>query len=644
VIFPIFACRTTPMTLSITVFNKRQHLQEPLRPEATVVGRREQQPGFPSENGLTESAPALNVVIDDPLVAVEQLTIKRSVPSETSSEFIELTNHGASIALSSGPRIHVGRSKLSLPVSFYVGDSQIQIFDSHRGHRLDFALTTMRAKTDQMMLAADSQLFQQQRISPGPQTLGAWLETLREMQGAVAGSKVLFQLAARAVFNPGGMDGALVLVPTQEGLKIQASHIPYPDHGIGFREDLVSRVIETGETIYHDADLTDSEPVASDAVERNSNDSDDDLHHVAIVCPVIDAAGEVVAVVYGFRSLHRRNNRMGIRYLEAQFVQVVADALSAGMVRLEAEAQATRSKVLLEQAFAPSIARQLQTRPDALRGTNREVTVLFADLRGFSTISERIGAQESFELLADVMDQLSAAITDHDGVIIDYYGDGVSAFWNAPIDQPDHAILACQAAFEMLDCLPTLNQRWAHRLGETLEIGIGVHTGDACVGNSGSRKRLKYGPRGTTVNLASRLESLTKQMGVPFVVSEATAEKVKEVFDVTRVVRSVLRGMTTPIDVCRPFPRFRSIFTDRIQCAYTRALEAFESGQLDDALRGLRDLAIEYPEEKVVRFLLDAVSQQQQFMQVNDDQLDGPHGNQASNQDVRMGVIDANLS
>jgi adenylate cyclase len=335
---------------------------------------------------------------------------------------------------------------------------------------------------------------------------------------------------------------------------------------------------------------------------------------------------------------------MGIRYLEAQFVQVVADALSAGMVRLEAEAQATRSKVLLEQAFAPSIARQLQTRPDALRGTNREVTVLFADLRGFSTISERIGAQESFELLADVMDQLSAAITDHDGVIIDYYGDGVSAFWNAPIDQPDHAILACQAAFEMLDCLPTLNQRWAHRLGETLEIGIGVHTGDACVGNSGSRKRLKYGPRGTTVNLASRLESLTKQMGVPFVVSEATAEKVKEVFDVTRVVRSVLRGMTTPIDVCRPFPRFRSIFTDRIQCAYTRALEAFESGQLDDALRGLRDLAIEYPEEKVVRFLLDAVSQQQQFMQVNDDQLDGPHGNQASNQDVRMGVIDANLS
>ena len=159
-------------------------------------------------------------------------------------------------------------------------------------------------------------------------------------------------------------------------------------------------------------------------------------------------------------------------------------------------------------------------------GKTTEVTVLFVDLRGFSTISEAVGPKVTYELLTDVMDCFSAIISDHDGVVIDFFGDGLSAFWNAPIEQSEHPMFACLCAINLLESLPALNQRWEHRLGKKLKAGIGLHTGMAQVGNSGSRTRLKYGPQGNTVNIASRIESMTREVGCPLIISSTTAERV----------------------------------------------------------------------------------------------------------------------
>ena len=454
------------------------------------------------------------------------------------SNRVELTNRGRSVALSHGPRIHRGRStEISLPVSFAVGQTQYQLVDRNVAHEMDAGLTSL-AKT---LLPGEAE----QRTSPGPETLAAWLETLSDLQQVAAGSQELFQLAARAVFNPGGLDGCLILRPAKHDWQVVASHVPYPDHGISYREDLVDRCWNTGETLYHDASVLDRWNTL------------DDLH-TAVVCPVINADSQAEAIVYGFRSLNRRNARKGIRFLEAQFVQVVCDSLSAGMVRLESESQAARAGVLLEQAFAPRIARQLQSDRSVLQPTVKEVTVLFADLHRYSTIAEQIGPQQSFELLADVMDRFSNAITDLDGVVIDFYGDGISAFWNAPWDQSEHPLLACQAAHEIMRTLPELNSRWAEQLGQPLQVGIGIHTGIASVGNSGSRTRLKYGPRGTTVNLAARLEALNRETGTSILVSGQTVEHLAGGVPVRRLASQTLKGHQEPVDIYELLPNSRS--------------------------------------------------------------------------------------
>ena len=479
--------------LAVTILNERQHEQRLFADGFFRLGK-----GSDQHANSTQF-----LVVSDPLVDDQQLEIQLLDNAEHPS--IEISNVGSSsLALSSGRRIHRGtKACLELPTTFSVGDTHVQIFANEEFEHVDASTVSLpRVGFEGSPGDHDSE---KKLPSPAADTLAAWLEMLSELQQVVAGSSELYKLAARAVFNPGGLDGGMILLPGSDGWEIAASHIPYPDNGIGFREDLVCHAVKTKETIYH-------QPKSPD------DDTFNELHS-AVVCPVIGADDQVLAAVYGFRSTHRLNSRRGIRVLEAQFVKVVADSLSAAMIRLEAEAEAARSMVLLNQAFSPNIARQLQANPDFLRPQSCEVTCLFADLRGFSEISEDIGSRYTYELLSQLMERLTNAVTDHDGVVIDYYGDGISAFWNAPIYQPQHALFACQAGLEMLNCLPELSEAWQDRIGRELNIGIGIHTGDAHIGNSGSRSRLKYGPRGTTVNLASRMEATTKQIGIPLVIS-----------------------------------------------------------------------------------------------------------------------------
>ena len=569
--------------LAVSILNPSQHEQKLFHSGPVQIGS---EPGCCADPKLARLA---ELIVDDSQMSPHHLEIHWDDRATESK--IRLSNHGSSLALSSGPRVHRGRTiELKLPVSFRVGETQVQIFDAAAKHELDFGLIRLSLRH------ALNHAEPSTRLSPGPETLAAWLEALSELQRAAAGSQALFQLAAKAIFNPGGLDGAMVLLPTAEGWQIAASHIPYPDHGIGFRTDLVEQATKSVEAIYHDALVTDQEQFIQDL-------------HSSVVCPVMNEDRLVVAAVYGYRSLHRRNSRRGIRPLEAQFVQVVADALSAGMVRMESEAQAARSKVLLEQAFSPKVARQLQSNPRFLDAQTRDVSVLFADLRGFTSISERIGTRETYTLLSDLMDRFNHVIDDLEGVIIDFYGDGVSAFWNAPLDQPEHALLACQAGMEMLACLPDLNQIWSSRIGEDLRIGIGVNTGSARVGNSGSRRRLKYGPRGSTVNLASRLEDATKQLGISMVVSNSTASQVETGFITQRIIQSDLAGYTAPIDIYRLFSP-HDVPADNFLQSYQVALEHFESGNLERAWELLNDLSQQHPADPAVQFLLQTVEQE----------------------------------
>ncbi|MEX0611244.1 MAG: adenylate/guanylate cyclase domain-containing protein, partial [Pirellulales bacterium] len=140
---------------------------------------------------------------------------------------------------------------------------------------------------------------------------------------------------------------------------------------------------------------------------------------------------------------------------------------------------------------------------NSIRSQQREVTLLFADLRGFTELAASLEMIPLVcELAGHVMDCLTDAVSSHDGCVVDYFGDGLLAMWNAPSDQTDHAELACDAALEMLETLPAVTADWMGVIQTNLRLGIGVHTGIVQVGNAGSTRQKKYGPRGPNAHLA----------------------------------------------------------------------------------------------------------------------------------------------
>jgi adenylate cyclase len=306
-----------------------------------------------------------------------------------------------------------------------------------------------------------------------------------------------------------------------------------------------------------------------------------------VASPILNEQQQLMGVLYGSRR-YGSGEADAITPLEAQFVQLLAAAVAAGLMRQEREVEAARLRVQFEQFFSPGLAAELERDPGLLEARARDITMLFADLRGFSGLAERIGPRETFRLMADVLDRLTAVLVAEGGVIIDYYGDGVAVMWNAPLDQPAHAAMACRAAGGLLNELPALNQAWSATLGRELALGIGIHTGTALVGNSGSRKRLKYGPRGHTVNVASRLEQATKQVGLPVLLSEAAAVGLTNQVAVRRICRARLQGMSAPVVL---YTLADAAGESGQEERYQHAVALFESRQTAEARRELASLA-----------------------------------------------------
>ncbi|MCZ0962628.1 CHASE2 domain-containing protein [Paracoccus benzoatiresistens] len=190
-----------------------------------------------------------------------------------------------------------------------------------------------------------------------------------------------------------------------------------------------------------------------------------------------------------------------------------------------------RLRAGLTRAFshylAPALVERLAADPGALRlgGESREITVLFCDIRGFTTLAEHLQAEPErlTTILHRLMEPLSQAVLDENGTIDKYIGDCLMAFWNAPLEVPDHAARAIAAGRRMIAAVAALNAEFAREGMAPLAIGIGINTGACIVGNMGSGARFDYSAIGDAVNLAARLEGMTKEWGVPLIAGEATA-------------------------------------------------------------------------------------------------------------------------
>ncbi len=215
-----------------------------------------------------------------------------------------------------------------------------------------------------------------------------------------------------------------------------------------------------------------------------------------------------------------------------------------------------RDKKLIQGQFSayvsPDVLRQLTDEPELVaRGTHREVTLLFADVRGSTALSENIDPEVWVAQLNEYLSQMSEAIFEYDGYLDKFMGDGIMALWNAFGNQPDHADLAAQAALEMLERLEVLNRYWEKREKRTpFRIGIAIHSGDAIIGNVGSNQRMQYTAIGDSVNTAARIEGMTKLHGRQFLASETSAELLSpEIAGLVEIGETEVRGREKKITI-----------------------------------------------------------------------------------------------
>ncbi len=240
--------------------------------------------------------------------------------------------------------------------------------------------------------------------------------------------------------------------------------------------------------------------------------------------------------------------------------------------------------------LSPAMVEKLQKNPEllALGGESRELSIMFTDVRGFTTISEHYG--EDVQGLTKIMNRYMTAMTkriiENDGTLDKYIGDAQMAFWNAPLDDPDHAKKAVRTALEMLKDLETFNEEIKSEGIPAFGMGLGINTATVVVGNMGSDQRFDYTCLGDGVNLAARLEGQSKPYGVKLVVGPQTANMVGDVYQVVELDLIAVKGKTEPARIYTVLP-FEDVAG---QMQHEKFLELYRSGNWEVAKQFASDL------------------------------------------------------
>jgi adenylate cyclase len=222
-------------------------------------------------------------------------------------------------------------------------------------------------------------------------------------------------------------------------------------------------------------------------------------------------------------------------------------------VRMIREERAKRKiRKSFSQYLSPGVIELIEKDPEKYirpGGESKELSVLFSDIRGFTTISEGLTPDELVHLLNDYLGQMEEIIFATDGTVDKYIGDAIMAFWGSPLPQEDHAFRSCSCALRMTRGLAALNAKWQAAGQRPIEIGIGLNTGMMNVGNMGSARRLSWTVMGDNVNLASRLEGITKEYHAQIVISEATYRQVSSQFVCRELDKIRVKGKNQPVNI-----------------------------------------------------------------------------------------------
>ncbi|MCX7150410.1 MAG: adenylate/guanylate cyclase domain-containing protein [Rhodocyclales bacterium] len=242
---------------------------------------------------------------------------------------------------------------------------------------------------------------------------------------------------------------------------------------------------------------------------------------------------------------------------------------------------------LFGQYVPPELVEEMSRDPEhySMAGRKAELTVLFSDIRGFTTISEGLEPNELATLMNEYLGAMTLIVRKHRGTLDKYIGDAIMAFWGAPVDDPEHAKNAVRTGLEMHVALHELNKNLVARGWPALKIGVGVNTGPMTVGDMGSQVRQSYTVMGDAVNLGSRLEGITKQYGVGFIAGESTRELLKKEFVFRELDRVRVKGKEDPVGIYEPVGEEGKVSAEDMEeiKLWNQALRAYRAQDWDKA-------------------------------------------------------------
>lgn len=233
--------------------------------------------------------------------------------------------------------------------------------------------------------------------------------------------------------------------------------------------------------------------------------------------------------------------------LTLRFRLVVVRSIDNELRAAKEREAGTRAREALRRFVTDTVADYVLENELTLSGETRRVTVLFSDIREFTRMSEELEPQDVVDFLNEYFEAMIDVVFEFGGTLDKFIGDAIMAVFGAPIQTPQDELLAVRAALRMRERLEEINARRGERGQENIRIGIGIHTGEAVAGYIGSSRRMEYTVVGSTVNLASRIEQLTKRVGTDILLSDQTRGLVAESVDAEELEPQVIRGMTTPV-------------------------------------------------------------------------------------------------
>jgi adenylate cyclase len=261
---------------------------------------------------------------------------------------------------------------------------------------------------------------------------------------------------------------------------------------------------------------------------------------------------------------------------------------------------------LFGQYVPPDLVKEMSRDPEnySLASQKRELSVLFTDIRGFTTISEGLDASDLSQLMDEYLTPMTRIVHESQGTIDKYIGDAVMAFWNAPFDQHDHALRAVRNAIDMRASLRKMNADGVFGK-HVFKIGMGINTGEMIVGNTGGKVHTDYTVLGDSVNLASRLESLTKMYGVDIILSQATVDELEGRILVRRLDKVAVKGKREPVTIYEAVALMKEAAMEQKEFvrAYEGALDDYFGRRFEMAADKCERLLESYPDDLSIKLL-----------------------------------------